>query len=120
MTTIVLADDQPEVRAALRLLIESVDGLAVVGEVGRGDALLAHILHTRPDILLVDWELPKASMPDLARQIRSVDPRIRIIALSVQPESLLAALAVGVDAFTSKGDPAEYLLAAIRRCTAER
>jgi len=53
-----IADDQPNVRSALRLLLEQDPGVSVVGEAAEAEGLLAGVRATRPDLLLSDWELP--------------------------------------------------------------
>ncbi len=55
---ILLADDQTRVRFALRVLLERQPGLAVVGEATNSRDLLDQINATRPDTVLLDWELP--------------------------------------------------------------
>ena len=116
-----LADDQLKVRSALRLLLEHEPGLYVVGEATEAEELLAQIKATRPDLMLLDWELPGLSLANsvgLGKQLLSVVhvfyPNLRVIALSGRPEAHQAALAAGVDAFVSKGDPPERLLATLR------
>jgi DNA-binding NarL/FixJ family response regulator len=116
-----LADDQPKVRSALRLLLEQEPGLCVVGEAAEAEDVLAQLKATRPDLMLLDWELPGLSPANSVRsgkQLLSVlhvfYPNLRVIALSGRPEACQAALAAGVDAFVSKGDPPERLLATLR------
>jgi DNA-binding NarL/FixJ family response regulator len=116
-----LADDQPKVRSALRLLLEQEPGLCVVGEAAEAEDLLAQLKATRPDLMLLDWELPGLSPTNSVRsgkQLVSVlhvfYPNLRVIALSGRPEACQAAVAAGVDAFVSKGDPPERLLATLR------
>ncbi len=114
---ILLADDQADVRAALRLLFEHEEGLAVVGELSSADVPVARLAALRPDIVLLDWELPGA--PKLLNAIRAACPDVQIVALSSLPESEADALQSGADGFTSKGDPAERLLAVVFGLTVE-
>lgn len=111
---ILLADDQPKVRFALRTLLERQQGLEVVGEARSGPDLNGQIEPTRPDLVLLDWELPGASALDTLSRLRTMYPALRVVALSGRPEARQAALRAGVDAFVSKSDPPERLLAAIR------
>ena len=55
---ILLADDQPKVRFALRALLEQQPGLKVVGEAVNADDLVTQTQESCPDVLLLDWELP--------------------------------------------------------------
>jgi len=123
---ILLADDQPQVRSALRLLLEQEAGLTVVGEAGEIDDLVAQAEATRPDVILMDWELPDrrprsgALHPRraLVSALRSLCPQALLIALSGRPEAGRTAMEAGVDAFISKGDPPEILLLTLRSARA--
>ena len=63
---ILLVDDQSEIRSALRLLLEQEQGMTVVGEVAKAEDLLAQVEATRPDVALLDWELPGLQTADPA------------------------------------------------------
>lgn len=124
---ILLADDQPKVRLALRVLLERQGGLRVVGEAVDAQDLLAQTEATCPDLVLLDWELPSLAGGDpsagsgrgLLTALRGVCPDLFVIALSGRPEVRRAALEAGADAFVCKCDPPERLLAAIADCSAE-
>lgn len=107
---ILLADDQPYVRSALALLLEHEPDLQVVGEAADADELFYQIKKTRPDLILLDWELPGLPAIDLLRAIRLNAPGLVVIALSGRPEAYQTALIAGVDDFVSKGYPPEQLL----------
>ncbi|HKZ83723.1 MAG TPA: response regulator transcription factor [Anaerolineae bacterium] len=121
---VLLADDQAEVRSALRLLLEQEANLTVAGEAGNAGELLARALDASPDIVMLDWELPglqpTSRMPAAIPQfgviaaLRVACPRIKVIVLSGRPEARQQALDAGADAFASKGDPPEKLLETIR------
>jgi len=129
---ILLADDQAKVRSALRLLVEQELGLNVVGEALEVEDLLAQVRADCPDLVLLDWELPdrragdpsKAPGPgsrqgrgkELLSSLRTLRPHLLVVALSSQPEARQSALAAGVNAFVSKGDPPEQLLTTIVDC----
>jgi DNA-binding NarL/FixJ family response regulator len=110
---ILLADDEPKVRSALRLLLGQHEGLSVVGEAAEAAELLDRLQASRPDLLLLDWELTGQQGGDLLTAVRGCCPTLSVIALSGRPEARRAALAAGVDAFVSKGDPPERLLATL-------
>lgn len=110
---ILLADDQPEVRSALRLLLEQGDGMAVVGEVAEANELFTKLEAACPDVVLLDWELPDLQAAESLGELRSRCPRLLVIALSGRPEARHASLAAGADAFVSKGDTPEVLLATV-------
>jgi DNA-binding NarL/FixJ family response regulator len=111
---ILLADSQPKVRFALRVLLERQPGLAIVGEATDRNDLLNRVEMTLPDVVLLGWELPGLTAMDSLSPLRQIRPNLLVIALSGRSEARLAALSAGADAFVSKGDPPERLLAAIR------
>jgi DNA-binding NarL/FixJ family response regulator len=112
---VLLADDRPKTRFALRLLLERQPGIQVVGEAADAEALLAQARVTSPNVVLLDWELPKlAATGSLPSALRRACPHLYVIVLSGRSEMSVAALAAGADAFVSKADPPERLLAAVR------
>lgn len=121
---VLIADDQPQVRSALQLLLKQEPGVAVVGEAENVEEALELAAVRRPDLVLLDWELPgrqaaglpKKTKPGLLPALRARCPHMKIVALSGRPEARQAALAAGADVFVSKGDPPERLLAAVDIC----
>lgn len=111
---ILLADDQPEVRSALRLLLEQESGLTVSAEAGDVATLLVLACEGSPDLLLLDWELPGCNAVDALSRFRTCCPRAIVIALSGRLGAREAAMAAGADHFVSKGEPPERLLDTIR------
>ncbi len=110
---VLLGDAQPKVRFALRVLLERQPGLVVEGEVNHARDLLARAEVVQPDLVLLGWGLPGLMAPDSLTALRQICPQVSIIALSERPEMRQVALAAGADAFVSKADPPERLLAAI-------
>jgi DNA-binding NarL/FixJ family response regulator len=108
---ILLADDQAEVRSALRLLLEHGLSHQVVGEVREGSSLLEKVQQARPDLLLVDWELPGPPVARLLRGLYSERPELKIIVLSGYMEAQQASLDAGASGFVFKGDSPSHLLA---------
>ncbi len=112
---VLLADDRPKTRFALRLLLERQPGIQVVGEAADAEELLVQAKVTSPTVVLLDWELPNIGADgSTLSALREMCPRLCVIALSGRPEMRKAALAAGADAFVSKADPPERLLAAVR------
>lgn len=111
---IVLADDQVSVRSALRLLLEEEPGLSVVAETADAIGLLLAVAEKAPDLVLLDWELPGLPAAQLLRLLRYERPQLKIIALSVRPESNQAALEADIHDFVSKNEPAQRLLSSVR------
>jgi DNA-binding NarL/FixJ family response regulator len=109
---VLLADDDGQVCSALRLLLEQVPGVTVVGEARDSESLATEMMAAAPDAVLLDWELPGLSPgPHLAAL--KADGQSRVVVLSTRPEARKAAMTAGADAFVSKGDPPENVLAAL-------
>lgn len=117
---ILLADDQARVRFALRALLAQQPGFEVVGEASSADDLVALLMTTRPDLALLDWELPGLAEGGGLPVLRKLCPRLAVTVLSSRPGAHRAAQAAGADAFVSKGDPPERLLEVLRDCRLER
>jgi len=117
---VLLADDQSKVRSALRLVLEQQPGVSILGEAVDVTGLLDWMKAACPDVVLLDWELPGLPDDDVLSILHAHCPRLKVIALSVRPEARRAALDAGVDAFVSKGDPPERLLAAVNDCCHRR
>jgi DNA-binding NarL/FixJ family response regulator len=113
--TVLLADDQPQVRSALRLLLEHEPGVTVVGEVGDAGTLRETMGPGCPNLVLLDWELPGMAGADTVRMLRSGCQEQGIIVLSGRPEACQPALVSGADYFVSKADPPEKLLTVLHR-----
>jgi len=116
---ILLADDQPKTRYALRLLLEREPDLDVVGEAAEAETLLAQLETLQPDVVLLDWELPGLAVIGGLPALRTVCPQLAIIALSGRLEAHQVALAAGADAFVSKSKPPSQLLATLRTISQE-
>jgi DNA-binding NarL/FixJ family response regulator len=119
MTRVLLATPQPDVRAALRLLLLDLS-MEVVGEAADWPVALALAPETRPDMLLVDWELITLDSGNTLTQLREACPAAVVIVLISQLDARQqAALSAGADAFISKGEMpdrvAERLRAAAER-----
>ena len=104
MTRVLLAAPQPDVRAALRLLLLDLD-MRIVGEAADWPTTLALAPNTRPDMLLVDWELISAGSGNTLSELRAACPAAVVIVLLSQLDAReQAALSAGADAFISKGE----------------
>jgi DNA-binding NarL/FixJ family response regulator len=110
---ILIADSDPRVRRALQMLLEQEPELTVSESAGL-NSLAAQARVFKPDLLLLDWELPGRPAAALLLALGALDVRPRVIALSRRPEAESAALAAGADAFVSKADPPERLLTTLR------
>ena len=110
---VILADDQMQVRSALRLLLEQEPGFQVAGEAADATGLLVAATEKAPDLVLLDWELPGLPTAQLLRLLRYERPLLKIIAMSSRPEVAQPALDAGAQAFLSKSEPPERVLSII-------
>lgn len=115
---VLLADGDADVRRALALLLHTALGLQIVGEAADLTGLSARG-HAEADLLLVEWASIAPAAPQLLAQLRQLNRRLRVIVLSTRPEVRADALAAGADAFLSKVDPPERVLATVRKVLAD-
>jgi DNA-binding NarL/FixJ family response regulator len=113
---LLLADDQPRIRFALRALLAQQSGLTVVGEAADAAELLALARERCPDLVLFGWGLRGLPAVELVPALRSLCPHAYLIALSSRLEVRQTALAAGADAFVSKMDPPGQLLRVVGNC----
>lgn len=112
-TRILIADRRPRIRFAMCALLKRQAGLEIVGEAEDAKDLERQIEGARPDAVLLDWRLDGLATADLVVALRKTWPDLYVIVLSGRPEAQRAALAAGADAFVSKIDPPDRLLAAV-------
>ena len=108
-----IADDQSRVRYALRVLLEKNPDILITGEAGSADSLQQLIYDAKPDILVIDWMLVNGQTTSLLRALKVDAPDLKIIVLSSRSDLKDEVLNAGGDAFISKTDPPDKLLAAI-------
>ncbi|MFB6806807.1 MULTISPECIES: DNA-binding response regulator [unclassified Streptomyces] len=120
MIRILLAEDMNMVRGALVALLDLEDDLEVVSELSRGDEILAAALDVRPDIAIIDIDLPGLDGLSAAMQIHEHLPECRTLMLTSlgRPGTLRRALAAQVSGYLLKDDSPKELATAIRRVVA--
>ncbi len=114
---LLLADDQALVRGALATLLDLEPDMTVVAEVGRGDDLLGAAREHRPDVALVDVEMPGLDGIDATKELRGALPRVKLLIVTTfgRPGYLRRALLAGASGFVVKDTPARQLADAVRR-----
>jgi DNA-binding NarL/FixJ family response regulator len=117
---ILIADNQPRVRFALRVALEQQLGFKTVGEAIDGDDLITQATAACPDLAIVDWELPDLPMADLIHKLRDQCRQARVIILSSRNEMCDQAFAAGANAFVCMGNAPDELAAAIETCFAHQ
>lgn len=117
MIRVLLAEDQQMVRGALAALLALEGDIDVVAQVGRGDEVLAAALAARPDVALLDIEMPGLDGISAAEQLRAGLSSCRILILTTfgRPGFLRRAMKAGATGFLLKDAPASQLAEAIRR-----
>ncbi|MGW3956737.1 response regulator [Streptomyces sp. NPDC004752] len=116
-TRVLLAEDQGMMRGALALLLGMEDDIEVVAQVSAGDAIVDAALLHRPDVALLDIELPGMSGLEAAAELRAQVPDCRVLILTTfgRPGYLRRAMEAGAAGFLVKDGPVEELAVAIRR-----
>lgn len=113
-TRVLLADDHALLRAGIRALIESFEGVTVVGEVDNGRAALEQIALARPDLVLMDITMPGLNGLDALARITKEFPETRVLILTMHAneEYVLTAMRGGAAGYLLKNaKPAELELA---------
>jgi DNA-binding NarL/FixJ family response regulator len=123
---ILLADDDYQVLSALRCVIEQEPAWLVTNEFRNAEKMILYFENAsqgentcaghasgHASILLIDWELPGFQPKIHIREIRSLCPKIKIVGLSVMMAAHREVLTSQVDAFVSKSDAPEHVIAAL-------
>ncbi|MCX4509381.1 response regulator transcription factor [Streptomyces sp. NBC_01619] len=113
---VLLAEDQGMMRGALALLLGMEEDIEVVAQVAAGDEIVRSALVARPDVALLDIELPGLSGLDAAAALREEVPDCRVLILTTfaRPGYLRRAMEAGAAGFLVKDGPVEELAEAIR------
>src|SRR5690606_25959795 len=114
---LLLVDDHDIVRTGLRMVIEKMPGIKIVGEAKDGQQAMDMVAEVKPDVVLMDINMPRISGLEATRKITAADPYVRIIILTIHaqnpyPKQLLDA---GANGYLTKGCAAEELETAIRK-----
>lgn len=119
MTTVrlLLADDHRMFRQGLRELIERKTDFVVVGEAATGREVLSQVAALRPDVVLLDIQMPELDGVTVARRLAQNHPNVKIIMLTMYREDqhLFEAIRAGARAYLLKDTDAEELIEVISR-----
>lgn len=120
MITVLVVDDHPLFREGLAGLLATVEDVEVVGSVGDGESAVRRTLERRPDVVLMDLNLPGVPGLEATRRIVASDAGSHVLVLTMvdDDDSVLAALQVGARGYVLKGAAQEEVLAAIRAVAA--
>jgi two-component system response regulator DesR len=114
---LLIADDQALVRGALGALLELESDLTVIGMASGGAEAVQFAGELRPDVCLMDIQMPGMDGVEATRRIRETSPATRVLVVTTfaRPGYLRAALDAGASGFIVKDTPAEQLAEAVRR-----
>ncbi|GIH45567.1 DNA-binding response regulator, NarL/FixJ family, contains REC and HTH domains [Microbispora rosea] len=117
---VLVADDQALVRTGLKVILDSEPGLDLVGEAENGEQAIALVQSVRPDVVLMDIQMPRLDGLAAARRILAAEAPPKVIMMTTfgTDENLYAALRAGVSGFVLKTSAPEQLIAAVRAAVA--
>jgi DNA-binding NarL/FixJ family response regulator len=120
MIRVLVADDQPMVRAGFRMLLTGEENLEMVADVGTGLEAVDKAARFDPTVVLMDIRMPELDGLEATRRILTADPAARVLILTTfgLDEYVYEALNAGASGFVIKDDPPEQLIAAIRTVAA--
>jgi DNA-binding NarL/FixJ family response regulator len=112
---IVLADDQALVRAGFKLILEAEEDLEIAGEAGDGEEAVDVARRVRPDVVLMDIQMPRGGGLEATRRVvERGSARVLILTTFEQDDYVFEALRVGASGFLLKNAPPEELVHAVR------
>jgi DNA-binding NarL/FixJ family response regulator len=113
---LLIADDHPAFRAGLRLLLESLGDVEVVGEAATGAEVVELAVEHRPDVVVMDLQMPEVGGIEATRAIVARAPGVSVLVLTMfeDEDSVFAALRAGARGYVLKGAGQEELARAIR------
>jgi two-component system nitrate/nitrite response regulator NarL len=112
---VVIVDDNPNVLQDLRLFFEISGGLEIIGEATNGQEAIRLVQQLKPDVVVMDLEMPVMNGYDATKQIKKnyVVPRVVILSVHTEPEVQEKVRLAGADEFVIKGASYDVLLKAI-------
>lgn len=116
MKRIVVIDDHPIIRGTIARMLHADPELDLVGECGDGEDGLKMVLAERPDLLILDLDLPRLDGLSMIRRIRAQNLNTCILVLSAKPEHVMAGYTrnAGANGYVSKGREVGELITALK------
>src|ERR1017187_5524575 len=114
--SISIVEDNDKLRATLARVIDRTDGFRCVSDYGSAEGALADLPKIKPDVVLMDINLPGINGVECVRQLKKLLPQIQVMMLTVyeDTENIFNALAAGANGYMLKRTPAKELIEAIR------
>ena len=115
MIRVLIADDHSIVRGGIRRLLEDQEDIQVVAEASDGHEAIKKILETDPDVILLDISMPGMDGLDVTKQLKAINPRVRILILTMHAEEQYAPrlMRAGAMGYVTKHAAPEDLVKAI-------
>jgi NarL family two-component system response regulator LiaR len=112
---VIVADDIPQVRQDLHLLLQLTGEVEVIGEAASGQEAIQQAEALHPDVMVIDLKMPEMDGCQVTRTIKALGLADRVVILSIHadPEDIERALKVGADAYIQKGADLSILVRAI-------
>jgi DNA-binding NarL/FixJ family response regulator len=122
MIRVLIVDDHAVLRDGLRAVLSAEDGIEVVGEAGDGIAAVQEIVRHKPDVVLLDLNLPLMSGFDLLRELRrrGLTSAVLVLTMNEAPENVRAALELGARGYVKKGSAVTAVISGVRAVHAGR
>jgi CheY-like chemotaxis protein len=117
---VLIVDDQRRARKSLKALLATQFQLADTCEAVNGIEAVRCVEECKPDIVLMDAQMPEMDGIEATRIIKEKSPHTPVIMLSMYTEYQADSLAAGADVFISKGEPPERLLEALAKATSSK
>jgi two-component system response regulator NreC len=119
---ILLADDHKLMREGLRMLLEELGGVTIVGEADNGISAVRMARDLKPDLVLMDIAMPDLNGIEATRRIMAESPGVKVIALSMHADKrfVKGMFAAGAAGYVLKGSAFEEVASAIKTVTAGR
>jgi DNA-binding NarL/FixJ family response regulator len=116
MIRVLLVDDQPLVRAGLRLILEPETDMTIVGECEDGDEVVGTVASRQPDIVVMDVRMRRMDGAEATRRLRAVgdSPPVLVLTTFDDDRTVAAALGAGAAGFILKDAPGEEIVQATR------
>lgn len=112
---VLLIDDHPVVRAGIRMLLEQDPGIEVVGEVDNGDKAVQLVESLKPDVLLLDMEMPGKNGVQVAQELKKAKAKVHILGLSAydDEEYISGLLSSGAAGYLTKEEALDKIVDAV-------